>query len=395
MTDKELEQLYLKLLNDDDFQEMEIQLKATNIFEILGVQNYEIRHSNFLAWLLNPTGNHGLGSTILKKFLYEITIDERCRGLSIFDINQLNFDSTKIFREKYNIDLLIHIDNYVLVIENKIFHSESKEQLEKYKNLVEDLFKEHHFIYVFLNPYGIESSQNDKYINFSYESILKYLQQLLKIDKSISLRTKIYIEDYINNFKNNIMENGDKYKLANKIYTNHKELFDFILSNRLDLYSELRNTLKEKIQKEKKNWILTSCNSSYIRFITENLKPIIASKAQTGYKEWPTGEVFLFEIHFNKSKNYINPYYTVSRAVHPQREKLLDLLTKIYDPNKDDIAWNVYQANKPFYIDENLTIDNKSAIEKFLDLIIKRLSEIIEEAEDVILPHKEELIKIK
>ena len=31
-----------------------------NIFKVLKLDNHEIRHSNFLAWLLNPKENHNL-----------------------------------------------------------------------------------------------------------------------------------------------------------------------------------------------------------------------------------------------------------------------------------------------------------------------------------------------
>ena len=49
---------YRTLLNDDDFERIEIGLKAPNIFSILGVSRTEIRHSNFLGWLLDPNGSH-------------------------------------------------------------------------------------------------------------------------------------------------------------------------------------------------------------------------------------------------------------------------------------------------------------------------------------------------
>ena len=39
-----------------------------NIFKVLKLDNYEIRHSNFLAWLLNPEETHNLGYEFIKEF---------------------------------------------------------------------------------------------------------------------------------------------------------------------------------------------------------------------------------------------------------------------------------------------------------------------------------------
>ena len=41
-----------------------------NIFDVLGLSTSEVRlHSAFLAELLNPNGNHGLGNQFLEAFL--------------------------------------------------------------------------------------------------------------------------------------------------------------------------------------------------------------------------------------------------------------------------------------------------------------------------------------
>ena len=47
-----------------------------NIFDVLKVTNTEIRHSNILAWLLDPNENHGIGDSFLKEFITKIV--QRC-----------------------------------------------------------------------------------------------------------------------------------------------------------------------------------------------------------------------------------------------------------------------------------------------------------------------------
>ena len=60
------------LIKDPRIEELELKLKEPNLFYILKFQAAEIRHSNFLAWLLNPKGNHGLNELFLKKFLKNV-----------------------------------------------------------------------------------------------------------------------------------------------------------------------------------------------------------------------------------------------------------------------------------------------------------------------------------
>ena len=42
------------LLDNKDLERLEELLQEFNIFSALGVVNSELRHSNFLSWLLNP-----------------------------------------------------------------------------------------------------------------------------------------------------------------------------------------------------------------------------------------------------------------------------------------------------------------------------------------------------
>ena len=68
----DLREFYDDLLKDPDFDRLDLELKNPNIFQILRISNNEIRHSNFLSWLLDPNQSHKLGDVFLKRFLREI-----------------------------------------------------------------------------------------------------------------------------------------------------------------------------------------------------------------------------------------------------------------------------------------------------------------------------------
>ena len=44
-------------------------LQRNNYMEVFGIAHHELSHSNFLAWLLQPTASHNLGSYFLKKLV--------------------------------------------------------------------------------------------------------------------------------------------------------------------------------------------------------------------------------------------------------------------------------------------------------------------------------------
>jgi len=48
-----------------------------NIFKVLKLHEYEVRHSNFLAWLLNPNEKaHGYKDEFLKQFLKSALVND-------------------------------------------------------------------------------------------------------------------------------------------------------------------------------------------------------------------------------------------------------------------------------------------------------------------------------
>lgn len=58
---QQLKKEYDFLLKNEDFDKLDLGLKNPNIFQILKISKNEIRHSNFLSWLLDPKGSHKLG----------------------------------------------------------------------------------------------------------------------------------------------------------------------------------------------------------------------------------------------------------------------------------------------------------------------------------------------
>ena len=72
MEDEKIESHLGSVIADPDFERLELALREPNIFRALAIERREIRHSNFVAYLLDPTENHGLRDIVLRKFLRDI-----------------------------------------------------------------------------------------------------------------------------------------------------------------------------------------------------------------------------------------------------------------------------------------------------------------------------------
>ena len=57
------------LVDNQELEQLNARLSAFNLFNILRIEQVEIRQSNVLSWLLTPSEAHGLGPTFLRRFL--------------------------------------------------------------------------------------------------------------------------------------------------------------------------------------------------------------------------------------------------------------------------------------------------------------------------------------
>jgi len=105
----ELEAIERFIVENDDLLELERRIGRFNIFDALGIARAEIRHSNFLAWLMDPAESHGQGSLFLKAVLMDLLKQSppSQRPLSPVELDGIELQGVEIFRERLNIDLII------------------------------------------------------------------------------------------------------------------------------------------------------------------------------------------------------------------------------------------------------------------------------------------------
>ena len=390
MTEIEIREKYRDLLNDIDFDKLELGLKTPNIFQILSVARTEIRHSNFLGWLLNPNGNHGLGRLFLTKFLRGVSTSEIATELDEFDIETLNFNNVEIRREWRNIDLLLIFDTLVICIENKIDSKDHSNQLAKYRQITNESFKNKNKIFVYLTPTGeppTTKSEINYYALYSYQEIIEQFDRILKIHgKSLNSGVNQYISDYLSTIKRELMKNDELNELADKIYKNHRELIDFVFENKSDVASELYPVFVKKITDS--GWIMGSKNKGYARFLTKKLNDIIPNKGQG----WPLKEKFLFEIDFFWNKNKA-VFKTIVSPSDVELQNIFRKALKNVDGYKEPKGkkWLVNFQLIWKWDTEDLIGVSENEIIGILDQEWDKISEIVNKVEIELLKYSEEL----
>jgi len=378
-----LNSLYDTLIKDDDFGKLELGLNEPNIFQILRISKKEIRHSNFLCWLLDPNSNHGLGNIVLRSFLKEL------------DIEKINLDNVEIRREWKFIDLLIILDDLVVCIENKIFSDEHSNQLKRYKNIIEEEFTNKKRIFVYLTPFGISSEQeSESYIPISYQLIIEILEGIdEKIFGSLNQSVRNYINDYIITLNRDVMGSDKLTELSKKIYVKHKDLFDFVYDRKFEI-GDVVNTLLRGVL-ESKGYNIGSTNKRYVRFNTEKINELTYyNKNSNG---WSLGESFMFEFVLTPERNIIIFKSVISPCdENYNRDRLHEIVLGIDggNPGKGKKWSTNHSSNYKFDFE---LIDEKSEEELTdeLTLIVEDVVEVVNKYEKQFLNHKDELLEMK
>lgn len=170
-----------------------------NVFSVLGVESAEIRHSAFLAELLNPNGSHSQGAVFLrlffemlrtsfgKKFNWELSLDE----IGGFEV------TAEAHQGDYGrIDILIKTCDKCMVIENKIYAGDQERQLGRYYDYAKANWSEANIAVIYLTLDGKEPDNHTLYGNetrdgsdlikseyvlcVSYKHIIDWLDDCLK-----------------------------------------------------------------------------------------------------------------------------------------------------------------------------------------------------------------------
>lgn len=105
-----------------------------DLMSVLGRQRDEVMHSRVIAWLLRPTGRHGLGSRFLNALVEHVWPDENLvrTGLVTVEVETTRSAADDAGQSRRaRADIVVYGENATLVIENKVDAGEGIDQCER------------------------------------------------------------------------------------------------------------------------------------------------------------------------------------------------------------------------------------------------------------------------
>lgn len=381
--------------------------RGVNIFNVLKLARTEIRHSNMLAWLLDPNGNHGLGASILYGFLSKLPnrlpaqASDNMSDIDFLSLLTSDISSFQIRREWKNIDILLVSQalHTIIAIENKIDSGlgkrpTKKTQLDDYDAALKKAYKNGwQWARVLLSPN--QARFEDETIGtwglLEYSDFIDILDRSLQTNsKTLSPEASVLINNYMDLLKNEItMDNDDLIRICNEIYKNHKSALDLIFDNRYDLAQPVAEICHEWIQ-TKTDIELDEKGSrkKFFKFRSTKLKQYFSGAGD------PQNYYYQIAVFLTPSEETVKIqfalvfYKDASGFDEKMKEKVNCILKHAKGGSKkqqtcDDI--NVWKTVKSYtkefdalYYDKgNKTYDNKDAIQSYLNSSFVSLESII------------------
>lgn len=335
-----------------------------NIFEMLGQSSREMTHSAFIAGLLNPKGNHAMGTISLDLFL------ER------FHIRNFDSASAEVVVEKDcgvereesgrhlggRIDIFIQDKNdNIIVIENKIYAADQDYQLERYWNSTDCKAA---IFYLTLD--GHEPSKNScgsipkaSYTCISYSDIKKWLSDCLAA-KECNQDVSFAIRHYMN-ILDILISDLELEKLITQSFQNLR--FALAIGKHAD-------TIREKIREHFMEW--------FAQFVKEMLEPVMAPHVFSEKKE----KIFTID-HEGQKLDFCldhNIYVRLYKAGCKDKQLNLNNHWHYYSaPDSHYLAWKYLEINGAtinfyeFNANSYLWLDNDPKFREKFSTTLKQL----------------------
>ena len=236
------------VVNNRELEKLEALLAQFNIFESLGAVRHELRHSDFLAFLLDPNQNHGLGDEFARRLLQGVLMSAGKQQLSVtpIDLDVWDLSSLVVQREWQNIDILLLVETRKLavIIENKIGSVEHSNQLQRYRETVLRQYPDWKLLSLYLTPDG-DTPSDGNYTATSYPTICEIVEQLAdRRSSTLGADIRTLMTHYTQMLRRHILTESPIAQLCRDIYKKHKAALDLIYEHRPDQQAAVRELLE-------------------------------------------------------------------------------------------------------------------------------------------------------
>lgn len=382
-----------------------------NIFNIIGKSSDEVNiHSKFLATLLDPKGDHGCGDVFLKAFLKSIRFDYLAYDIKNAEIKS-EYDIGTISNEKGKekggrIDILITFkcktkndEKYAIIIENKIYAGDQKNQLLRYKNFAKDKYvNSYQILYLTLNgdrpskdSVGDDINMDNKdqfyWSEISYQKDIKKWLRSISKDKlergNESTGIKQIIKQYIS-LIDSLTGIGNDSEEAEKIQ-------EIILDDNLQLAIDIEKNIcevKKKIISDFRDFVedeLNNVNKSKYIVDPVDIDDKNYCRIYIYRKEWQ----FYFTFELYMSSSYECKFGIWYQGKNKKNKEILRGLQDYRNTNSWWMVWDYLNDDYAFWTAKTfLNVHTPEGRKKLFDIIIGKMKNY----EEKIMEYNGELI---
>lgn len=340
-----------------------------NLFDILKISRTEIRHSNMLAWLLDPNEGHGLGDKVIRGILQYMVSDAKNGECDVFKMLLMDFRSFTIYREWRGIDILAISDQerFVLCIENKVGAGEHGDQLNRYRKIVEDTYPDYQAIFLFLTPDGEDPSDTEHWRTISYQNVLDVIISA-KDHTELLPDVKLLIENYVETVRRHLVGDERLAQICNEIYAKHRKALDLIYEYRPDNASQVSDILKRWCKDKAETGLITfdpdKSSKTFVRFTTPTMTHILPEGPEA-VSGWKSRSFYYYELVNRGDK--IKLMLTLGSMNIPERQRTIcERLIHILKPNDNKPNW-VWKRIHVWNWQQIAEDDTEDEIRKYMD----------------------------
>lgn len=253
-----------------------------DVFKVMNVQTKEVvLHSAIISDLLNPNGCHGQGTMFLEAFLgvlddFLTVRFDNLKKVSVtpeYNIGPISND----WKRGGRIDILITDGKKAIVIENKIYAQDQKNQLLRYDTYCKETFSEYDLIYLNLyitNPSDYSLGKKDiECISASYrEDINEWLVKCIELcaEKPTLRYTLKQYQSTIEEITGTMSSESTEKLIAVALDSKNIEPVLELFNNEYEIRKKIRLNFLYALQEAAKKYGLT-CNDGVFEDIA-NLK---------------------------------------------------------------------------------------------------------------------------
>ena len=304
-----------------------------NIFTLFHGFSDEVNlHSNFIASLLDPNGDHYKNDLFLKLFL------ETC------DIDDFSIDTSRatVFKEFKHIDIYISDGKKHIILENKVYAKDQPTQIVRYIEAIQkegakesDRVKDEDIYVLYLHPDGKlpdNQSFGDYHAKLLGENpsikfkVIRYDKEILEwIDRcknEVSNITDLNV--FLSQYKDVIEMIYDRYKRIDEMetakfveifkenYTAVSEIANNYQETRKKIIDGFFENVKENLEKDEEIKGTYSIELNSVAY-----RPVVIKNTTSQDKKWKN---FYFTVEFQKSSTYSMPFVGFRRVESSKNE---------------------------------------------------------------------------